>query len=451
MEYLEAVRLVKEVEEKYDVMSVKFKGISVWPMLRTYLFIADTEGQKPFAVTRATVFAVLKGVFFYSWAPLFKKHKLWVSTSSRDRKIVRGVYINRTMGAVCHIDKNALLWESSTPFVPNIGKKLIEEKHIVSGNISLLIKYALKFFLFWWKPKLEGEEVLTQICEDYNYQFNYLDYVRRLYSEKKTTDILLALLPKPDKELLICSYGQFGSIWSLKNHGVKVIELQHGVLNAHHYGYNPKFFSKELYPDVMCVMGEVEYRYFTEENTNFCKNVEKVGLYMLDYARKVFTNDLFSEFRNKYKAVIVIAGQKLIEEKAQLFFAELARRKPEYVFVYIPREPNVQNILREHNTLFRAGVNIYEYLKWCDLHCTVSSTTCLEAQFFCKGTLFWDVDKVATEYYANVLKPENGVAYVKTIDEAEKAIEALLSGEFRYRDIFYQENEERLKAIIEKY
>lgn len=451
MEYLEGVRLVKEVEEKYDVMSVKFKGISIWPMLRTYMFMADTDDQKPFKASKSTIMAVLKGVFFYSWAPLFKRHDLWVGTSSRERKIIKGKYINRTLGAVCHIDDNALIWESSTPFVPNVPKKDIEEKNIVSGNISLLIKYALKYLLFWWKPKLEHEEVLQQICKDYNYDFDYMNYVRRLYSEKKTADIILALLPTPKKELIICSYGQFGGVWSLKNHGVKVIELQHGVLNALHYGYNPKYFSKELYPDVMCVMGEVEYEYFTKENTNFCKNIEKVGLYMLDRANEVFTEDLFVEYRSQYKAVVVIAGQIPIEDKMQHFFDELAKRKPEYLFVYIPREPTVEKVMKEPNTLFCPGVNIYEYLKWCDLHCTVSSTTCLESQFFSKGTLFWDNDGIAKDYYGNVLRPENGIAYVKTVDEAEQVIDDLLNGDFKYRDIFYQGNVERLKAVLEKY
>lgn len=451
MEYLEGVRLIKEVEEKYDVMSVKFKGISVWPMLRTYMFMADTDNQKPFTASRSTILAVLKGVFFYSWAPLFKRHKIWVATSSRDRKIVRGKYINRTLGAICRIDDNALIWESSTPFVPNVPKKSIEEINIVSGNISLLIKYVLKYLLFLWKPKIECEDVLKQICEDYNYEFDYRSYIRRLYAEKKTTDMLLAVLPKPEKEVLICSYGQFGNVWSLKNHGIKVIELQHGVLNAHHYGYNPKCFSKELYPDVMCVMGEVEYLYFTEENTNFCKHIEKVGLYMLDYAKEVFTEDLFAEYRSHYKAIMVVAGQKLIEDKIQHFFEELAQRKPEYLFVYIPREPNTENIMKEPNILFCPGVNIYEYLKWCDLHCTVSSTTCLESQFFSKGTLFWDRDNIATEYYGNVLKPENGVAYVKTVEEANDALESLLNGGFKYRDMFYQGNVERLKEVLEKY
>ena len=451
MEYLEAVRLVKEVEEKYDVMSVKFKGISIWPMLRTFMFMVDTDDQKPFTASKSTILAVLKGVFKYSWIPLFRKHKLWVLTSSRDRKKVRDKYIYRTLGAVCQIDKDALIWESSTPTMPHISKKEIEETNIVSGNINLLIKYALKYFLFWWKPKLEHEYLLKQICKDYNYDFDYLGCVRRLYAEKKTFDILLTLLPKPEKVVLVCSYGQFGNIWSIKNHGIKVIELQHGVLNAHHYGYNPKYYSKELYPDVMCVMGEVEYKYFTEENTNFCKHIEKVGLYMLDYAQKAFSEDLFAEYRKKFEAIIVIAGQSPIEDKIQLFFNELARRKPEYLFVYIPREPDVQQVIKESNTLFHSRVNIYEYLKWCDLHCTVSSTTCLESQFFSKGTLFWDYEGLATQYYGSVLKPENGAAYVKTVDEAEREIDVLLKGHFIFRDIFYQDNLERLRVILEKY
>ena len=37
MTYLEAVALLHDIESKYDVMSIKYKGVSVWSFLRLRL------------------------------------------------------------------------------------------------------------------------------------------------------------------------------------------------------------------------------------------------------------------------------------------------------------------------------------------------------------------------------------------------------------------------------
>lgn len=62
-----------------------------------------------------------------------------------------------------------------------------------------------------------------------------------------------------------------GMVWSAHDNGIPVVELQHGVLNAHHYAYNPTFHSDELYPDEICVYGDVEYDYFMNHSRQYAK------------------------------------------------------------------------------------------------------------------------------------------------------------------------------------
>lgn len=79
-----------------------------------------------------------------------------------------------------------------------------------------------------------------------------------------------------------------GYVWSLHEHGIPVIELQHGVLNDKHYAYNSEYRSNELYPDTLCVFGDDEYNYMQSDGCYYCKDVRKTGLYYMELAKTAF-------------------------------------------------------------------------------------------------------------------------------------------------------------------
>ena len=96
---------------------------------------------------------------------------------------------------------------------------------------------------------------------------------------------------------------------------------------------------------------------------------------------------------------------------------------PEILFVYIPRNNNETFDINMKNVLFRPGINIYEYLIWCDIHMTISSTTCLEASYFNKPTIFYDFNNLASTYYKQIFSQINCAAFISSPSDMKDAIE----------------------------
>lgn len=67
MTYLEAVALIKKIEQKHDMMLVKYKGVSVWPLLRINIIDAITGNNVTMKSTGVSaVKQVLSTLFYYN-------------------------------------------------------------------------------------------------------------------------------------------------------------------------------------------------------------------------------------------------------------------------------------------------------------------------------------------------------------------------------------------------
>ena len=72
MNYLQALKTIKEIESNYDILAIKFKSIPIWPYLRIYLFDSLLESHRAQGYTGSNIKRVLKSVFYYNPIPLFK-------------------------------------------------------------------------------------------------------------------------------------------------------------------------------------------------------------------------------------------------------------------------------------------------------------------------------------------------------------------------------------------
>lgn len=451
MTYLESVRLLHEIESSYDVFSIKYKGIPIWPYLRIKLF-EKTSGTdvvyKP--STKTGIILVLSNLFYYNPFNFFKKSSVWVFSSFERRKQIGNNAIMRVSGGVVSAYPETLVIEKPSTSQSKIPRKAIPEKRIVSESWILFFAH---FFAVLLKPfhfKFDGEEVLDTILKGIRLDFDCQSELRLLLAQKKTIDILLRITHIPKKVFVECPYTIMGYIWSLHEHGVHITELQHGALNENHYAYNSLFHSKEFYPDQICVFGDVEYDYFKSDNCNYCKNVVRTGLYFLEIADQSFITDVFSSYRNSYKSIVLVSGQLGYEKKLSEFVNTVASVSKDILFVYVPRTNEESLVFSETNIIFCPCVNIYEYMKWCDVHLTISSTTCLECQYFKKPTLFYDYDGLASNYYKSVLSEENGVYYMNNATEFEEAIIFIENyrDAFKYKDIFAHGSVDRIKHLI---
>lgn len=448
MKYLEGVALIRQIESEYDVMSIRFKGVSAWSYLRLYLLDKITDNRE-FKASRSIIALVLRCLFFYSPFQIFKHYDAWVFTGCERRKRIGDKMIQRVSGGVaCSVGK-CLMIEKPSKQVGHYKREEINEKSIVSEAWALMTLRVLCFLSKPFPVKLENEELMRRILQEKGLDFDYKHYLKLLNAQRMTMRMLMAIVPKPKMVFMESPYDTMGYMWAFRQVGVMVIELQHGVLNRNHYAYNACAYEKGMNPDCICVFGEEEYNYFIQEQPRYAPEVRMTGLYMLELADSFFNVDLFAEYRKKYDKIIVAAGQSDAEKELSTFVNEVARRRKDILFFYIPRLNDADIRFSEENVVLKTDVNIYEYLKWANVHLTNSSTTCLESHYFHTPTIFFDFNHRSTEYYGHILFEENGAMYIQNSDQFDSALNKLLNQKTKWKELFAHNHAERIKQLVQ--
>ena len=447
MTYLEAVSLIKNIEDEYDVMCVRYKGVSVWPHLRLYI-LDSISNQTEIKASGSVMKVVLKSLFTYNPFQVFKRRKIWLFAACERRKQIGTKMIHRVSGGIS-ASEECLIIEKPRLQKGHYKRKEIEEKNIVSESWLLVLSHIMEVFLKLSAPSIENEHILQKILSEQHIKFDYRHYVISLNAKRLSLLWLMKLAPKPKLAIMECPYNAMGYMWAFHQKGVKVLEMQHGVAGRNHNAYNGKAYDTVLNPDGICVFGVEEYNYFTDEEPQYTPKVYMTGLYMLEKANAYFEDDVFSVYKRKYDKVIVCSGQSRFEEQLASFVERIAEKNENIMFIYIPRDNQIELIFRQTNVLVARDVNIYQYLKWADLHITISSTTCLEAQFFHKPTVFYNYDCMSSSYYGNVLKEENGAVYISKPDDFNNAIKYLQQGDFRYLEVFAHNHLYKIKVAID--
>ena len=449
MTYLEAVDFIRKIEAEYDVMSIRYKGICVWPFLRIYISDKLTSNRevKP---SKSVVCLVLKCLFSFNFLRLFKKYDAWLFTACERRKRVGNKMIHRISGGISSNLKNCLMVEKPDLLIGHYKKKDIEEKDIISEAWLLMLMHVIECLFRPFIPRVKNEDILIQILDDKKIPFDYKHYLRLLNAQRIAMRMMMEITIKPKMVFIECPYTEMGYLWAFHQKGVKVIELQHGVLNRNHDCYNAIDYELMLNPDYMCVYGEEEYRYFKKDKPQYAPEVRMTGLYMLEKADDYFYKDIFEVDRKQYSKIIVVAGQANSEQQLSEFVDIIAQMKTDLLFIYIPRHNDEKLEFMSSNVRLISGVNIYEYLKWADVHVTVSSTTCLEAHYYHTPTIFININNLATEYYGSILDEKNGAIYINTAEEFIIALEKLDNQPIEWKELFAHNHTEKIKDIIKE-
>lgn len=446
MTYLEAVALIQSIEDKYDVMSIRYKGVSVWPHLRLYL-LDGISRQSEIKASGSIMKLVLRSLFSYNPFKVLKKHKIWLFVACERRKQVGDKMIHRVSGGIS-ASEDCLMLEKPGLNVMHYCSNKIDENNIVSESWLLALSHMIEYVIYTKSLNIENEQLLKQILSAYQLTFDYRHYIKALNAKRLSLIWMMKFAPKPKLAIMECPYTSMGYIWAFHQKGVKVLEMQHGVAGRNHNAYNGKSYESMLNPDGLCVFGEEEYHYFTNEEPQYTPKVYMTGLYILEIADAFFKDDVFSAYRSKYDKVIVCSGQPGLEEELGLFVNVIAAENKNLMFVYIPRNNNTEICFTESNIEFIRNVNIYQYLKWADVHVTISSTTCLEAQYFHTPTIFYNYDNISSSYYGNLLKEENGVAYILRPDDFSTVLKSLYLRTFNYQEVFAHNHLGRIKDAI---
>lgn len=447
MQTLEGVKYIKEIEEKYDVMSIKYKGISVWPYLRLYIKDTITHNKENKA-SASVIGLVLRCLFAYNPFRAFKKHNIWVFTACDRRKRLGDKMVHRISGAFAAESMNSLMIEKPLKVLGHYGLNEIEEKDIISESWLLMTFHAIEVLSRCFKPKLDNEDLMRRILVENNLKFNYLRYVRMLNAQRCAVKMMMFLVSKPKAAFVECPYDTMGYVWAFHEAGVKVVEMQHGSLNRNHAAYNANEYERKTNPDCICVFGESEYNYLTKEEPQFAQEVRKTGLYMLERANQFFSNDIFKRDREKYESVVLVSGQTVYDNVLSAFVDAIAQEHKELLFVYVPRQNLVDLHFKSENVRLNNGVNIYEYLKWADLHITISSTTSMEALYFRTPTIFYNYKNISATYFKDIISEGNGVAFADTPQQFDEALKKVRNRHIEYSEVFARDHLKKIKSVI---
>lgn len=448
MEHIEAVKLIQEIENKYPVRDIKYNGISIWPFLRIYFADSQSSTKRELKANKKTIITVLVSLFYYGVLNLFRKKVIWTFTNVERRKILGNKAVHRVCGAIGELaNKDTLFFEKPVPGFKPARKNEVMEDCIISESILILLTAILQKTCRSAYNKMTGFEILEKILKDYNFSFNYKERINHFAAQYNSMKLILKVTHRPNVAFLESPFSIMGYVLALKESGVRTIELQHGVINSNHLGYNYRYKCPELFPDAICVYGNEELQFLTKQQPNYCKDVYNIGYYFIDKASKFFTDDLFSEFRSFYSQIVVVSGQ-VPEDEIYEFTKKVAQNNPKVLFVYIPRfglddETSCQNLIIKNNA------NIYQNIKWCDVHVTMFSTTCIEAQYFDKPTIFYNINGLSEKYYGDSLSRENGCFYVNSIEEFNAALNIIPMGHFKYKRAFTPNAIANFKELLE--
>lgn len=416
--------LIKHIEEKYDVKSVQYKSLSLWLELRSRIYLAISLGQEStLTINTKTYKAVFKTMFygFFNW---FRPYDTWIFSAKINRLNIDGKYHDRLYEYIGEKFKKSLFIEVTTDF--HYNRSCVESKYIVSKSALILLEKVIGLFI-----STRGIDIseIERIKKDFKINYNPNYAIKKMIAQYRVMRFLL-FFKKPKIVFLSPAYTAYGYVKALKEKGVKVIEVQHGVILKEHFGYNIKeVFSKDYFVDNILTFGEQEIEVFKNGKGINYKNVIPVGNFYLDYIHANYSPDeKLAEVINNYKKSFVVSLQE-IDKTASLIPNILASAKtnPDYLFILKPRKKSVEYYESTYenveNVIFIQDINIYQLILQTDFHVTVYSTCAIEAPALGRKNILFNINNLSKDIFEHTLTNSKTSVYVDDVDEFNKIIQ----------------------------
>ncbi len=239
---------------------------------------------------------------------------------------------------------------------------------------------------------------------------------------------LFLIWMKP-KEILITDYynvANLALVKTSKKFGIKIIELQHGVISSGHraYFFAPKL-CRNITPDELLhyfpvVFNQPEYFYIDK------KKLKRINHPLLRWFRfsDVILEDYKNQLRSNYKKIILITLQDTSEKKVSELILEVAHELKDYFFILLPRTIYSSTTVLPKNAEVNWRNNFYELMQISDIHITHYSTCALEAGIFGVKSICIDVDGLASKVFKELVADSNNS--ISFIQKKEDLIRQLL-------------------------
>lgn len=411
-----------ELENKYNLKSVKIRDLYVWPFLRIYFGYKLVYGVSSVKIDKQSLFKILSSVFS-GFLKLFGRYDYLFFSDSEQRREMDEKYVDRFDFVTPILPGNNLFFEIL--FIKPRAKKNIPTKNRASRSLLYILEYILIQLLVF--KKINGEKVLEDINRDFGLSVNYKYFARRFLAQY-LIGRNLARIYKPKAVFFITPYTNLGYVVAFKERGIKVIEMQHGVINKSHLGYNPSIDFGDVYrPDHLLTFGYRELAVFGKNN-NYVNELEvyPVGNFYFDYlVNRYQGDDKILTARKKYAKVVCVSAEFDLEDQLIPLINAAAQKLGHFLFLYMPRNKMATDYDQyqfEPNIIITDWLNSYQVIRQSDFHTCVRSTTALEAVALGTQNILINLKNYAVTYFQHVLVDKRITLFVDTEEQYINAL-----------------------------
>lgn len=388
-----------DIEKKYNVKSIKYNGICIWPIIRVYIAAKIVFNKERITINKKNILSLILSFTRGFKNLIFTKAK-YLAFSDTDRRVfINGKYFDRLVDPIADELKILII---ETPLYNHYPSTKTFSNELAS---SLPFKLLVEIISWFTKvKKIESEDTLVSILGELEFSINYKKLIKRTFAEELIMKNYFKL-KKIKGVFVVVSYTKPGIIFACKKLGIPVIELQHGVINDYHYAYNIKdYYGNVFYPDYLYTYSENEKKVFLKDNY-FIKsdNVIPIGNYLIDIYRK--ENLYLTELEEKTKGfdlLVAISGQISFDYLLVPFLLKLANLNKNIAFIFIPRADNyfIKNTIPiPPNIFFINSLNTYEIIRRVNIHASIASTCSLEALALGIPNIFINLNDLSIKFF----------------------------------------------------
>ena len=437
------ISIINEIEENYDVNSILSNQVPIWQYIRNLIY-GQPDCSKNLTRQVKDFYYLVRN---HNWGNYqsCKKFKYLLFTDSNEEIIHNNQKIDKTSQNIIELVGDDLMIVVN----PNgkIHNKSIEcAHHYMSSSFFHYKRWRLGLVD---SKNIKNLKELNKIFKKYNVRLN-VDYFNRLFFTY--VDIFSKWLIKvsPKAVFINCYYSLFHQalIYASKKHGIKTIEIQHGLISDAHNQYSPKkFIGRDMMPDyLLCYNDYVK----SLVNSHFmsAENIIPIGHYYLEEILNSSQDFNIKKQYGLYKKLVVVSSQNDIEDSLIRSIEKIAAIKSNTLFI-IKLRHNKSRFVSLKNIKIDTKTDVYTLIKHADLHISCYSTVALESSMMGVPTILININNMSKLYYDLICQKYKNIK----ISDSENDIMNLMDGwDTKNSDAPYiLNNKENIKQFLVNY
>ena len=441
MKVSEKVKIIESNIAVENIVVKKFgETFEIYPWLKVRLFHKNLMGNDVLiSKSKSVLISQIKSLT-YGFFNVFRKYDAWIFTNSSERTLIEGKYQDKLFDYIGNENGIKTLVIELRLF-HQYKRSQVASNYVISKSIFVLFEEIYsKFFLK--NTIIENEDLILEIEKALDCKVNTQEIIKKNLAQYRLMKFWLSILPNPKNVFLTVHYSNFGYIQAFKERGIKVCEMQHGLIGEGHYAYlYEKALNPIQFPDEICVFGENESNFFKVKTLIPIKKVTPVGSFVLDH---FYSKSIQNEQINKICVSLQDGdyGEKLLQFLLQA--NELLENKPLFIIQLRRTSEAFYREKFEFPDNFQFSTQtIYECISQTDLHLTIFSTTAIEALSIGKQNVLVNIEGNSLEFFGGQLLENEYTFFVNNIEEFCETINKI---KFASKDLIANSNAANIKS-----